>query len=937
MVVLTEQEYLEHIGIKRRSGRYPWGSGNDPFQRSKDFRAYLDELKNSNPKWTESQIAEYIQSIAQQHDPNAKFTTTELRAAISVSTTEIRKQNASMAKTLHDKGMSNRAIAERMGLGEKGESTVRGWLKASDEIKQNSLEATANALKEQLKTKDFLDVGTGVHLYMKVSETKLRTALVMLKDEGYEVFTNLKVPQLGVADKLTTLRVLTKGGVTWNEARLAVKNGLLKTFTAQSDDNGQTFRTPASTPKSIDSKRVQVRYAEDGGAKMDGVVEIRRGLADMDLGASRYAQVRVAVDGTHFIKGMAMYADDLPAGVDMRFNTNKSSSTPGGKLGVMKPMKTDKEGNIDSDSPFGSTTHSQVYIDKNGKEQNSILNIVGTEGSGNIEGRWDQWSNSLSSQMLSKQPLSLATTQLGKALGNKQKEFNEIMALTNPVVKKQLLDEFAEGADASAVNLKAGSMNRQSTHVILPMNSMRSNQIYAPNFRQGERVALVRHPHGGPFEIPELIVNNNNAAAKRILGNATDAVGIHHSVAQKLSGADFDGDTVLVIPNDEGHVKSRPSLEGLKNFDPKEKYTIPEGDTTTVKMTKHNTQTEMGKISNLITDMSLQNANDDEMARAVRHSMVVIDAEKHGLDYKQSALDHNIAELKTTYQGGPRRGAATLISRAGAKERVPQQRLRKQSETSENVPGRGPVDPATGRKVFIKTGETYINSKGQVIQKTTKGKRMEFVTDARELLSGEGSLEERGTPMERTYATHANAMKDLANLARKQSVSLTMPKINPAAKTLYADEVQSLNDKLAIAQRNAPLERRAQVIGGAMARARIESNPGLTDDDIKKIKFQSLEEARQITGAAKDRIYIEDREWEAIQAGAVAHTRLSSMLRNSHIDRVKELATPRYSTYLTPGQVARMKQMASSGRSAQDIADELGIPRSTIVDNLARA
>lgn len=80
-----------------------------------------------------------------------------------------------------------------------------------------------------------------------------------------------------------------------------------------------------------------------------------------------------------------------------------------------------------------------------------------------------------------------------------------------------------------------------------------------------------------------------------------------------------------------------------------------------------NTQTEMGKISNLITDMTLKGATQDELARAVRHSMVVIDAEKHKLDYKQSEQDNGISALRKKYQGTVdengryHEGAATLI------------------------------------------------------------------------------------------------------------------------------------------------------------------------------------------------------------------------------------------------------------------------------------
>lgn len=925
MVDIPLKEYLEHIGIKRRSGRYPWGSGGDPYQRSVAFKAYLDDMKSQG--LTDTQIANGIQAFAQNvhpPQPHLKFTTTDLRAAVASSTDEIYAANSATAAKLKAKKLSNGAIAEAMGLSRSAESTVRGWLKASENVKESSLKATANALKEHIaKGKEFLDVGKGQHLYMGVAETKLRQAVATLKDEGYMVHA-IKVPQLGT-DKMTNLKVLCKPGTTWKEARDAINRGELRTITAQSDDAGLTFRTPKDMPVSLNSKRIDVRYKDQGGAKMDGVIELRRGMADLDLGESRYAQVRIAVDGSHYLKGMAMYADDLPAGTDIRFNTNKSST--GNKLDAMKPMKT-VDGKVDPDNPFGSTTHPRVYVDKNGKTQTSSLNIVGSRDSGNIEGRWDQWSRSLSSQFLSKQPVSLASQQLGKARSSKEKDLDEIMALTNPVVKRKLLDEYADGTDAAAVHLKAAAMDRQSTHVILPMNSMRPNEIYAPNFDNGERVALVRHPHGGPFEIPELIVNNKNLTAKRILGtNTTDAVGIHHTVAEQLSGADFDGDTVLVIPNSSGRVKSQKPLADLVGFDAKAQYKIPDGDTSTPRLTKKSTQPEMGKISNLITDMSIHKAPADEMARAVKHSMVVIDAEKHGLNYKQSELDNNISELKGKYQRSPGstgRGASTIISRSSADVRIPQVR---------QPSGKAGVNPKTGEKILIPTGKTFTSkTTGKEVVKTTRGARMEFVKDARELLSG--GKKAGGTPMEEVYAAHANTMKALANAARKASVALNMPRQSNAAKAVYSKEVQSLTNKLKIAQRNAPLERRAQVIGNAMARARIDANPGYDKDDIKKIKYQSLEEARIITDANKVKVYIEDREWEAIQAGAVAHTKLSEILTHSDMDRVKTLATPRRRTSLSPGQMARAKQLASLGRPLAQIALELGIPRSTLADNL---
>jgi hypothetical protein len=223
------------------------------------------------------------------------------------------------------------------------------------------------------------------------------------------------------------------------------------------------------------------------------------------------------------------------------------------------------------------------------------------------------------------------------------------------------------------------------------MPKMNKGEIYAPNFETGEQVVLIRYPHGGRFEIPEVVVNNNNRTAKKLLGNAPDAIGIHPSVAEKLSGADFDGDTVVVIPNRSGKIKGSQSLgsqarvyeEGLKTFNPKTQYGgfVKTGvdskgkDVGNFPLMK-NTGLEMGKITNLITDMQVQGARPEHVIRAVRHSMVVIDAEKHQLNYKQSEVDNGISQLQARYQPkpgnvGPPGGAATLLSRQQQKTESP--------------------------------------------------------------------------------------------------------------------------------------------------------------------------------------------------------------------------------------------------------------------------
>ena len=951
--VMADPEFLEHIGILRRSGRYPWGSGENPFQRSKSFKAYYDQWKADglSDKDIHELINAHLQSTAKPGE-YVKFKSTDLRDAIGISTEKIRDENIARAHQLKAQNNSNIAIAKIMGT---RESTVRGWLKESEGIREGTIRHTAERIKQELEKKEFLDVGAGNNLHIGVHKTKFNIALAHLRDEGYGIWT-VKLPQGGTGE-MTNIRVLTKPDVTWKQARDAVFEGKLRTMAFQSDDNGQTFSKSADRPVSVDLKRVDVRWAKDGGKDMDGVIELRRGVDDISLGANKYAQVRMAINGSHYLKGMAIYADDLPKGVDIRFNTNKNPDDPDVvkeagksgdlKLGAMKPMKIDnRTGKIDLDAPFGSTTYQKTYKDAKGKEHTSALNMVYEEG------RWDSWSRNLSSQMLSKQSLKLATDQLGIARKEREKEFKEIQSLTNPLVREKLLKEFAEAADSSSVHLKAASLPRQASQVLLPITSLKRDQIYAPNFEHGEKVVLVRHPHGGPFEIPELTVNKNNRQAIRIMGGAKDAVGIHPSVAEQLSGADFDGDTVVVIPNNTRKIKTAKPLPELDGFEPKIQYRERPGMTY---MTKKNTQTEMGKISNLITDMSVRNAPMHEIARAVKHSMVVIDAEKHKLNYKQSELDNNIKELKAKYQGKSNAGAATIISRASSKFDVPHQKPRTQKT------GGPPIDPATGKKVFVPTGEMttrkVVDKKtGEVtyqeVPKTSKVKRMSYVDDARQLLSGGKMTDpvtpDRGQPIERIYADHANAMKNLANEARREMLAIPKVHQNAQAKQLYAKEVASLDAKLKIAQRNAPLERRAQSIARGLTQARIDADPSLDKDAKKRIQYKSLDEARQITGARKQKIGDPDpnhpddptkntlskREWDAIQAGALSATKVREILANANMDRVRELAQPRARTSLTPGQLARARNMEASGRSPTEIAEALGLPRSTVVDNL---
>ena len=890
--------YLEHSGVMHRSGRYKEGSGEDPYQCQQSFYAYVHSLKKNG--LSEKEIA-----------TACGLSIKEYRSQYSNAKNEVHGANVAMARRLKDKGYSNTAIAVRMGT---TESSVRNWLKPGAEINSKKTESTADVLRKAVASKTYVDVGGGVENQLGISKNVMDNAVSMLVKEGYTKHY-IQTVQMGTGKK-TSIVVLAPPGTTYSEVS---KNRDKIEFPGyRSSDKGTSYES-LKTPVSISSKRVKVNYREDGGIDKDGVIEIRRGVDDISLGNARYAQVRIAVDGTHYLKGMAMYSDNLPDGVDILFNTNKSKGTP--MLGdkdnsVLKPMKKDK------DNPFGATIKGEdklqmaqrFYIDKNGKKQQSALNIV------NEEGDWDVWRKSLSSQMLSKQSPILAKKQLKLAYDLKQEEFNEIMSLSNPVVKQHLLDKFADGCDSASVHLKAAGLPRQASKVILPFPDMKENEIYAPSFRNGERVCLVRYPHGGTFEIPELTVNNKHKTANSLIKNARDAVGIHPKVAERLSGADFDGDTVLVIPMNNVKIKTSKPLAGLKDFDPKVTYPAYPGMIRTgEKGSGFHKQRQMGDVSNLITDMTIKGATEAEIARAVRHSMVVIDAEKHNLNYKQSAIDNNIADLKKKYQGRSDAGASTLISKASGDYRRP---ATKEITSTKNMTPDELKRWKNGERIFRETGESYVNKKGKTVQRLEKTAKMAATKDAYTLSSG--------TVIETVYAEHANKLKSLANQARKASRATEAIPYSPEAKKKYSKEVDSLNHKLNEALKNRPLERKAQLIANAEVNTIRAANPDMDADDLKKLKSRALTAARAKTGAGKQQIKITDKEWEAIQAGAISTNKLKQIINNSDLDALKQLAMPRDSKLMSTGKVAKAKALAANGYTLAEIADQLGVSVSTI-------
>ena len=891
---ITEEQHLAHYGILRRSGRYPWGSGGTQSVRNRTFLDIVEEHKREGMTDPE---------IARAYD----MTTTQLRASKTIALAEQKQVKINQAQRLKDKGLSNVEIGKKMGL---NESSVRALLAPGAKDRAENLTATARMLKTHVEDKKFLDIGSGAEQSLNVSATKLNAAVAMLKEEGYEVH-DVNIPQVGTGN-FTKYKVLCPPGTTRKEA--FAHRYEIQQINAYSDDGGRSY-LGVLPPLSINAKRVGIRYAEDGGTEADGVIFVRPGVKDVSLGGSHYAQVRIQVGDKHYLKGMAIYKDDLPDGIDLQFNTNKTNT--GNKFDAMKKLKLDKlTGEVDKDNPFGSSIKAGGQLVK--KDSKGNVKVTSVMNKLSEEGDWVPWSAGLSSQMLSKQSTNLAREQLNKTYESRLKEYERISNLTNPAVRKKLLEDFGDETSKAAVHMQAAKLSaRQASHVILPLATMKPTEVYAPNFSNGERVVLIRHPHAGTFEIPELTVNNTNREGRKLLGDVRDAIGIHHTVAEHLSGADFDGDTVLVIPNNNGKVQARPALDSLKGFDPKREYPKYEGMKP---MTAKQKGQEMGKISNLITDMTIKGAPVSEITRAVKHSMVVIDAEKHELDYKSSAKQNGIAQLTKKYQAKddpskPSGGAATLISRASSKVYVP-------DRTPRSAAQGGPIDKSTGERVFVPTNKMKPGKDGVEVPVVKPSKKLSETNDAHTLSSGR--------PMEKIYADHSNRMKELGNKARLESVHTKPSVYSPSANKAYASEVKSLNAKLALVVSNRPRERQAQVVANSTIALKKHANPNMDEETLKKVKNQALTEARRRTGAQGEKVVITQSEWDAIQAGAVTNSKLNQILAKADMTVVRQLATPKRDRLMTDANTARAKRLLASGLSRAEVAEKLGVSLTTL-------
>ena len=969
------------------SGRYRQGSGNDPYQHSIDFLGRVEKLKAKGWKETPENIKKEF-----------GLTTKEYRMEKSICNDERRMALVSRAKSLRDNGHSNMDIARRMKV---PESTVRNWFNEETESRMKQTRNLADALKKAVDEKPYgmVDIGVNQDIDLNVSREKLDTALYLLQKEGYHVYSG-RIPQATNPNQMTTQRVLTTPDHKESDIYDYEKVSTLKDYISR--DNGQTIEKKFNYPSSMDSSRIKVmlknEIGKDGfsGEDKDGLIEIRRGVDDLSLGKSLYSQVRILVDGNKYLKGMAVYSDDIPDGYDVVFNSNKTT-----REDAFKKIKNDP------DNPFGSTIKDADqggqywYTDKKtGEKKLGLINKRADEGD------WSEWADSLPSQFLSKQSKQLAKQQLKLAKEYKEAEYEDIVKLNNPVIKRYYLDKFAKSCDKAAEDLKAAALPGQKYHVIIPNNTLKDNEIYAPGYKDGTKLALIRYPHGGIFEIPIVTVNNKNKLGQKLIGKLSmDAVCVNHEVARRLSGADFDGDTVMCIPthDSKGRVKITNSdpLPELKRFDPdsykwdkkvKNKdgtYTFYREGKKFKPMSENSKQTEMGKVSNLITDMTLLGAQPHEIARAVKHSMVVIDAVKHEYDYRQSYLDNNIKELVNKYQikvdknGNIKYGgASTIVSRAGGEFQAPKTK----GEPKVNIKGKSWYDPTrpegtliykrapdselyyADKKINKKTGLTEIktidgkkiaydannkkeyekyapvmkkdkktgdviftNRQGDLVYKfrmrTNPSTQMAQTDDARTLVS------KKQHPMELIYADYANSMKAMANKARIESINTKNLQYNPQSAKTYSKEVSSLNAKLNEALKNSIKERQVQRLTASEVQKRLKIDPSMTADDVKKTSQRLQTKYREELGSIPRRqrnMGITDKEWEAIQAGAISNNKLKKILDNSDPEVLRQRSMPKDKPTISAAMVNRMKTMRDSNFTLEEIATKLGVSKSTV-------
>lgn len=1052
--MLVEQPNIDiaHIGKTQAesqdetptgSGRYMLGTGENPYQHEYDTRTEYNKLNGMG--YSDAEIARVM----------GYSSVPALRAAVSSSSESYKIHRGQEFEKLRAQGLSNVEIAERLGVSEGTVRNMIKKQNAGASVKRTKLTNAKDVLRTSVEGIDsdgepfsMVDVGEGTEMYMGFGIDTKNNALKALEAEGY-VVTTIQVGQVSNKNNKTTVQILAKvndqqyvidNGVAGKtnvkgETVTAAQNAVAKyayshldqiqpcTSTICQNESGTEVARALEKPKQIDINRVLIADPTDPSpsgifdpttgreytmgeinSAKDGTMILRPSAKDLTMteeGNSKithYAQVRIAcTDGKgidRYCKGMAMYGkeEDFPDGVDIIFYTNPGKVSADGKVYAEKVLKKQKAEEM---NPFGAdlkASGQRHYIDSDGNEQLSAVNILREEGD------WGNYSTSLPSQFLAKQNVPLVKEQLTKTVSEAKEYIDTLNKIPNPQVRNKLLEDYADSLDSQAIHLNAAGVSEQRTQVILPCTSLRGTEynadgsvkrlgeIYAPGYGDGQKVAVIRYPHANTCEIPVLIVNNNNKEGRETIGFGKDAIGLPKSALDQLSGADTDGDTGTIIPvsllNNKGlNVDSKQYFKELVGFDAEATWPYTEGVTQVSKkwngidregitMSKAERGQEMGLVTNLIMDMSTlgDSVPQEEHVRAIKYSMVAVDAYKHNIDWRQAREDLGIPELYSKYSSTSRGGGMTIFTRAKSqKQDVPEYKEGKYVNGKRLL-----IDPDTGDKLFTYTNGTHAKKVG-TDPETGKGIYDDSIREKNKVsteklryawMEGKGAASlasDNPSTKEQMYVEFSDTLHGMANSIRrslnddtyhidKSKVSdkdktddgLSYVKMKATRATADSDEdkavIDSLRSKLDVAKRNAPKERLAQVYANAAIKARVDENPSLkTDDDaLKKVKNAELAAARARTGAngKGTRVEISAKEYEAINSGKVPKTLISDVLKKSNTESLTKLATESTGSRkkLTAAQVARIKAWGNSNSKSTpyQMAKSMGVSVSTI-------
>jgi DNA-binding Lrp family transcriptional regulator len=201
---------------------------------------------------------------------------------------------------MKEAGMSNVAIGQKLGV---SEATVRNYLSKktpAEKVKKLQLDNISDAIKSGVSNTGYLDVGVGVERQLGVSRTKFNAMVnKLVEEEGYHLH-EVHVQRLSdpTGSKYTTVKVLTKNPDVTDTRKNSDKIRPLDTW---SEDGGLSLNK-TYPPHMLPLNRIKIRYAEEGGTDKDGLIELRPGTKDLDLGKSKYAQVRIGAEGDLILK-----------------------------------------------------------------------------------------------------------------------------------------------------------------------------------------------------------------------------------------------------------------------------------------------------------------------------------------------------------------------------------------------------------------------------------------------------------------------------------------------------------------------------------------------------------------------------------------------------------------------------------------------------------